>query len=174
MLEARAAHAPGVVHLVCRKPIHRRQRAMQLSSDGLLRLSIDELLSLPIAHLVSGVDSELSGACSVALRECGRETVISGYTEWVSTSSPAVSIGWDWQLQLSLAQQTLQWARLGQPRTNVMLVYAAGGDTGWIKNLELLATVVDALPWQDPLVRAVGLSPGLGVVDAPVGHCAVP
>lgn len=147
---------------------------MRLSPDGLLRLSLDELLSLPIEHLVSGVDTELAGACPVALRECGRQTVISGYTEWVSASSPAVSIGWDWQLQLSQAQQTFEWARLGQPRTNVMLVYAAGGDTGWIKNLELLTTVVDALPWQDHLVRAVGLSPGLGAVEAPAGHCAMP
>ena len=85
-----------------------------------------------------------------------------------------VSIGWDGQLQLSQAQQTFEWARLGQPRTNVMLVYAAGGDTGWIKNLELLASVVDALPWQDHLVRAVGLSPELGSVEVPAGDCTVP
>ena len=147
---------------------------MRLSPDGLLRLSLDELLSLPIEHLMSGVDTELAGTCPVALRECGRQTVISGYTEWASATSPAVSIGWDWQLQLSQAQQTFEWARLGQPRTNVMLVYAAGGDTGRIKNLELLTTVVDALPWQDHLVRAVGLSPGLGAVDALAGHCAMP
>jgi hypothetical protein len=132
---------------------------MQLSSDGLLRLSIDELLSLPIQHLVSGVDTDPVCASTACVQACGRETVISGYTEWVSASLPAVSIGWDWQLQTSAAQQPLRCSRLGHPRTNVMLVYAAGGDTGWDKNLELLSTVVDALPWQDRLVRAVGLQP---------------
>jgi hypothetical protein len=122
-------------------------------------MSLDELLSLPIAHLVSGVDAERAGSGLAALQACGRETLICGYTEWVSASWPAVSLGWDWHLQLDgpLAPQPLRWARLGQPRTNVMLVYTAGGDAGWSKNLEMLATVVDALPWQDPLVRAVGL-----------------
>lgn len=33
--------------------------AMQVSPDGLLRLSIDELLSLPIHHLMSAVDLDL-------------------------------------------------------------------------------------------------------------------
>lgn len=131
--------------------------------DGLLRLSIDELLSLPIHHLVSGVDTEFSGSAPPAIRECGRETVISGYTEWVSLSSPVVSIGWDWQLQLLFAHTPFRWVRFGLPRTNVMLVNAAGWDSPWTKNLELLSTVVDALPWESSLVRAVGLQAGKSV-----------
>ena len=139
---------------------------MHLSSDGLLRLSIGELLSLPIQHLMSGVDAETALHRVQLTQACGRPTQISGYTEWVTASVPAVSIGWDWQLQLQpapqwwsqplLAQPPFCWARLGPPRTNIMLVYAAGGDTGWHKNLALLGTVVDALPWQDRLQRAVG------------------
>jgi len=132
---------------------------MRLSCDGLLRLSIDELLSLHIEHLLSGVDSEVAGAHFLSVKQCGRETVISGYTEWVSASSPAVSIGWDWHLQLSMSQQPFRWKRIGPPRTNVMLVYSAGGEAGWAKNLELLSTVVDALPWQNRLLLAVGLQP---------------
>ena len=135
-----------------------RAVVMQVSPDGLLRLSIDELLSLPIEHLISGLDGPEHGPLA---RVCGSETVISGYTEWVSTSFPAVSIGWDWELQLLWHDRPFAWRRLGQPRTNVMLVYAAGGDTGWARNLELLSTVVDALPWQDRLVRAVGIAPHL-------------
>ena len=36
-----------------------------------------------------------------------------------------------------------------------MLVYSTGNDTGWHKNLELLSTVVDALPWQEQLSHSV-------------------
>lgn len=131
--------------------------AMQVSPDGLLRLSIDELLSLPIRHLMSAVDMEAAPP-RVA---CGCATTISGYTEWVSVSSPVVSIGWDWHIGLWTTQRPFAWARLGQPRSNVMLVYSTGNDTGWHKNLELLATVVDALPWQEQLSHSVaGLLPG--------------
>lgn len=145
---------------------------MQLSVDGLLRLSIDELLSLSMEHWMSGVDADVAPYCASAIQGCGRATAISGYTEWISASAPAVSIGWDWVLQpqpvsLTWRQPLLSpppfyWMRLGPPRTNVMLVYAAGGDTGWRKNLELLSTVVDALPWQDRLLRAVCLSSACG------------
>jgi hypothetical protein len=86
---------------------------------------------------------------------CGCETTISGYTEWVSASCPVVSIGWDWHISLLTAQRPFVWSRLGQPRSNVMLVYSSGNDTGWQKNLELLSTVVDALPWQEQLSHAV-------------------
>lgn len=131
---------------------------MQLSSDGLLRLSIEELLCLPIEHLLSGLDAPDHAS---ALRVCGSETEISGYTEWVSISRPAVSIGWDWKLQLRCYNRSVAWQRVGKPRTNVMLVYASGADTGWARNLELLSTVVDALPWQDRLGHAVGMAPHL-------------
>lgn len=86
---------------------------------------------------------------------CGCETTISGYTEWVSASCPVVSIGWDWHIRLWTAQRPFALARLGQPRSNVMLVYSTGNDTGWHKNLELLSTVVDALPWQEQLSQSV-------------------
>lgn len=129
--------------------------ALQVSPDGLLRLSIDELLSLPIHHLMSAVDTDLAPSPGAA---CGSQTTISGYTEWVSASCPVVSIGWDWHICLWATQRPFTWCRLGQPRSNVMLVYSSGSDTGWRKNLELLATVVDALPWQEQLSHSV---PGL-------------
>jgi len=44
---------------------------------------------------------------------------------------------------------------MGLPRSNVMLVDAAGYDAGWERNLELLATVVDALPWRELIPEAV-------------------
>ena len=121
---------------------------MQASPDGLIRLSIDELLSMPIVHLISGVDME-----DAHNKVCGQETSISGYTEWVSSSTPPVSIGWDWCIMPSASHP--HWIRVGAPRSNVMLVYATGDDAGWSKNLEILSTVVDALPWREQIPQVV-------------------
>ena len=66
-------------------------KPMRIAANGLIRLSIEELLSTPITHLVSGVDVDDSPKLST----CGKATSISGYTEWVSTSDPIISIGWD-------------------------------------------------------------------------------
>ena len=124
-------------------------RPMRISSDGLIRLSIEELLSTPITHLVSGVDAE---DCP-KLSTCGKATSISGYTEWVSTKDPTISIGWDWCIQ-STPSGTL-WVRVGLPSSNVMLIEDAGNDTGWQRSHDILATVVDALPWQEQLPHFV-------------------
>lgn len=122
---------------------------MRISSDGLIRLSIEELLSTPISHFVSGVDLE---GCQ-KLSSCGKATSISGYTEWVSKRAPIISIGWDWCIRLTSSGPL--WTRVGLPRSNVMLVDATDGDADWEKNLEILATVVDALPWREHLLQAV-------------------
>lgn len=118
---------------------------MRISSDGLIHLSIEELLSTPISHFASGVDLEICQKLST----CGRVTSISGYTEWVSKSTPIISIGWDWCIHITSAGPL--WARVGLPRTNVMLVDAASSDSTWERNLEILATVADALPWREHL-----------------------
>ena len=122
---------------------------MRIASNGLIRLSIEELLSTPITHLVSGVDVE---DCP-KLGTCGKATTISGYTEWVSTSEPTISIGWDWCIQFTPAG-TL-WSRVGLPSSNVMLIEEAGHDTGWERSRDILATVIDALPWREQLPQLV-------------------
>lgn len=122
---------------------------MHISSDGLIRLSIEELLTTPIEHLVSGVDEE---SCT-AVSTCGTATSISGYTEWVSTSQPTITIGWDWCIQSTTFGA--RWVRVGLPSSNVMLTEGAGVDTGWERSRTLLATVVDALPWREKLPTIV-------------------
>lgn len=122
---------------------------MQVSPDGLIRLSIEELLSTPMSHFVSGVDLE----CCQDVSACGKETSIAGYTEWVSKRTPVISIGWDWRIRLAIAGPL--WVRVGLPRSNVMLVDARGNDAVWVENLKMLATVADALPWQEHLPKAV-------------------
>jgi hypothetical protein len=118
---------------------------MHISPDGLIRLSIEELLATPIEHLVSGVDEESKAALST----CGTATTISGYTEWVSTHEPTISIGWDWCIQSTAFGP--RWMRVGLPSSNVMLTEGEGSDTGWQRSRDILATVVDALPWREKL-----------------------
>lgn len=50
---------------------------MRISLNGLIRLSIAELISTPMTHLVSGVDVEDGPKLST----CGTATSISGYTD---------------------------------------------------------------------------------------------
>jgi len=123
---------------------------MHLSSDGLIRLTLDQLLSTPLEHLVSGVDQDASPPFTNA---CGTQTVLSGYTEWVSANDPVISIGWDWRLQTSAAG--MRWIRVGLPRSNLMLTQDTGHDTPWHGNLEILGTVVDALAWREILPHVV-------------------
>jgi Domain of unknown function (DUF4902) len=129
---------------------------MQVSTDGLIRLTLDELMSLPIRHLFSGVD----GDPSLGPSSCGRPTTISGFTEWASHTQPLVTLGWDWCL--SPTSGSLLWSRLGEPRTNVLLTHEDGAEKSWAQSLEELGTVVDALPWSDEVPKLLGTSPDAG------------
>ena len=122
---------------------------MHLSPDGLIRLTVDQLLSTPLEHLVSGVDLDANGQAA----SCGTQTSLSGYTEWISTRDPTISIGWDWRLQ-TLASG-VRWVRVGLPRSNLMLTQDTGTDATWHGNLEILGTVVDALAWKEILPHVV-------------------
>lgn len=116
---------------------------MQISPEGLIRLSISELLATPMKHLVSGVDED--GASP--LSHCGSATMISGYTEWISTNTPTISIGWDWHIQ-SGAYGSF-WVRVGLPSSNVLLIKGRDNSEAWGESRNLLATVADALPWRE-------------------------
>ncbi|GLS05605.1 hypothetical protein GCM10007860_27620 [Chitiniphilus shinanonensis] len=121
---------------------------MKTSEDGLIHLSIDELLSLRLQHLLSGLDHEAATERDV----CGGMSYICGYTEWVSMTQPAVSLGWDWCIRPVFRGSAL--ARVGEVRSNVCLVNEGGNAASWERNLEALAMVVDALPWKE-MVPAV-------------------
>jgi hypothetical protein len=122
---------------------------MRLSLDGLIHLTVEELLSTPMKHLISGVDLDEMDF----LKSCGMMTTISGFTEWASTESSSISIGWDWYVQTTIFGHRL--TRVGLPRSNLILTKNAGEDTSWDKNLEILGTVVDALPWREMIPNAI-------------------
>lgn len=120
------------------------------SDDGFLRMSLDDLLSTPLLHLVSGLD----GVVRQFTSRCGSPTDISGYTEWVSASDPQVSLGWSWRLDM-YADGCCRLTRVGLPYSNVMLVDEKCRDYEWGRSLELLATIVDAMPWRDKTIQAL-------------------
>jgi len=115
---------------------------------GLVRLSLDEILSAALVHLASGLDED-----DPSRGRHDHATCLSGYTEWVSRGTPVITLGWDWYI--CACQGSPQWRRLGAPRSNVMFVDEARLDVGWSRNLAMLVTLVDALPWSECTSRAL-------------------
>lgn len=110
--------------------------------DGYVRLTFKELQQTSLVHLVSGLDEETTDL----LRVGAFFAEITGYTEWVSNTTPAISIGWDWILQSSQLGE-LYYKRTCEPRNNLMLVDAHQGDLGYAKTATLIEAVVDQLNW---------------------------
>jgi hypothetical protein len=121
---------------------------MHVSETGQVRATVDDLLSVHFLHLISGLDTE-AGHPS---KTCGRPTAISGFTEWVGQSLLPISIGWDWKLEVT--GSLVRLVRINRPRTNVQLTNAAGQDLDWEQNLQILGTIVDALPWAISVVSS--------------------
>jgi hypothetical protein len=57
--------------------------------------------------------------------EGGKEASISGYSEWLSDTSPRVTVGWDWRLDLTTGSP--RYLREGMPRSNIMLIDPVNG-----------------------------------------------
>lgn len=101
---------------------------------------------LHLCHFISGLDDELS---EPPLKD-GCAISISGYTEWLSSTMPLISVGWDWHLDL--ATGTPVYVRDGLPRTNLMAFDSASTeDMGDQKTGHLLATLIDHLGWQEAI-----------------------
>lgn len=122
---------------------------MKISPDGLIHLSLKELLEIPLVHFYSSLDDEIT----TPIQQCGTVAPISGYTEWINTSQPTVSIGWDWVLEIS--QNGIQWKRFGLPRTNLVLLDEHARAFDWTSNLVELTEIVDRLLWQDQVAQAL-------------------
>lgn len=125
---------------------------MNISAEGLVRVSLEELLSMPITHRYSGIDEHRLNAVSA----CGRRTTICGYTEWGTSTRLVVSLGWDWRVDVSGG--TVRLVRRDSLRTNALLVDSLGQDLTWESSLGCLATVVDSLQWSI-IVQAVVADP---------------
>lgn len=125
------------------------RRAVWVGADGLVRMTVHELLDMHFHH----VWTEIDAGAQDPIGTCGTACEWTGFTEWVSAESPRITLGWDWRLRcVSDAVVLLQD---GEARTNVMLVDADNRDVGWIKNLQVLSTLVQAVGWAEPVQRAL-------------------
>lgn len=122
---------------------------MMLSEDGYVRLELAKLLNTPLEHLLSGLDEEPP----ISQKEGASAAVISGYTEWISSTKPAITLGWDWYLDAT--EGSPRCIRVGSPRSNVMLLDTEKKDLGAIQTDLLLESAIDAIPWQQKTFQAI-------------------
>lgn len=120
---------------------------MKISNQGLVRLTFEALTTIPLSHLISGLDTD----CAESV--CGRPTEITGFTEWTTQTNPAITIGWDWKIEFKDGHS--RYERLGHPRSNLMLIDDQGQDHGWDKNLVQISQFVDSVPWSATVDEAV-------------------
>jgi hypothetical protein len=120
-----------------------------LFEDGYVRLTFEALCNLPLFHLLSGLDEDDPASSS----EGAILTMISGYTEWISATTPVITLGWDWQLAASQGRPCC--VRVSEPRSNVMLLDAQQRDLGSARTARLLETVIDRLPWQNKIISYI-------------------
>ena len=125
--------------------------ALTVSEDGYIRLSWHTLLGLDFSHLASGLDEEPG-----RLRDAATPTLISGYTEWVSNTWPAVSIGWDWLLDMH--NRNISLRRINDPRSNILLQRDDGRDCSSACSARQTGSFVDRLDWIGHVGRHVGIA----------------
>lgn len=124
-------------------PGYARIPMITVSDDGYIRLTLEIFLAIPLAHLISDFDDDKP----MLFPRGASMAHLSGYTEWLSTMTPNITLGWDWLLDVSNGHPL--YVRLGAARSNIMLVDAMQHDLGTTTTSVLLETVIDALTWQE-------------------------
>jgi hypothetical protein len=114
------------------------------SDDGYLRLTLRHLHAVPLVHLISGLDIDPGDEQPESVG--AMLAVIAGYTEWASLTTPAISVAWDWLLHV--ADREVRYLRMGEPRSNIMLLDPHRRDLGPMQTAVALALLVDELVWQ--------------------------
>lgn len=115
---------------------------MRLSPDSYVRLTSEQFQVIVLRHMWSGLDPE----DPASLHDGAIQTRITGYTEWVSETVPAITLGWDWQLQE--LSGCARYLRVGSPRSNIMLIDALWNDLGAVKTSKALRAAIDETDWQ--------------------------
>ncbi|MEO6147893.1 MAG: DUF4902 domain-containing protein [Sulfuriferula sp.] len=124
---------------------------LSVSADGYIRLSFAKLQSLTLVHLISGLDEN----STASIYSGAIPTEITGYTEWVNTTTPAITIGWDWQMHADQDRTLLH--RISAPRSNLMLQDSLGIDVGPAKTTVILEALVNELDWSNIVRNHIGL-----------------
>ena len=123
---------------------------LAVSEDGYVRLTLSAFRAIPLRHLVSDLDQDTASSRNAI---GASEATILGFTEWVSDTLPALSVGWDWYLDTTSGQA--RYVRDGEIRSNVMLVEPGLGDLGGWATSETLCAAIDALDWQSQTTQYI-------------------
>lgn len=120
-----------------------------LSEDGYVRVSYAGLQDTPLIHLLSGLDEEDLDLGQSESNVCN----ITGYTEWVSTTVPVITIGWDWRLEVAYGYPL--YVRDGPLRSNLMLMDGKQRDLGPYESARYVEKVVDSIAWQQETNKGI-------------------
>ena len=118
--------------------------ALAVSPDGYVRLTTTAFRAIPLNHLLSELDADISLPPSTA--SGATLASIVGYTEWSSQTTPALSLGWDWRIATAAGQ--VRYQRDGEVRSNIMLVDVRRRDLGALATGVLLCVAIDMLEWE--------------------------
>lgn|GEM_PF-215558 len=130
---------------VLQHSIYDKSSEVMLSEDGFVRLTYETLIQTLFHHLISIKEGSSSS---------DSPSILFGYTEWVSATSPIISIGWDWELIHTAQFVTV--SRIGLPRGNHMLINHLNQDFGLQATLDLTAQWVDRyLSWESTLKNEI-------------------
>ena len=121
------------------------------SCDGYVRLTFESFLEFKMVHLYSGMDEENKKFDNAA----ASLSSITGYTEWVCYSTPAITIGWNWKMTAIQGKANL--VHSGEPGSNLMFVCQQGNDVGADETRQLLINWIKAFGWQTETLKAVCL-----------------
>ena len=122
-----------------------------LSKDGYVRMTPADFNNIPLEHFMSGLDEDHVTSHHVSTDAC----TISGYTEWISTISPVITIGWDWLIDVTHGRP--HYLLVGFPRSNVMFRNAAARDLGHIRTAALLKDAITTIHWQVETAKAISV-----------------
>jgi hypothetical protein len=120
-----------------------------VSADSYIRVPLARLLDVPLIHLLSSLDETRPDSTPFVTNVC----TISGYTEWITTTTPAITIGWDWEQ--TVRNSVSNYVRVGNPRSNLMLLDDRERDLGYGASAVLLGSLVDTLLWQTEVNQAI-------------------
>lgn len=127
---------------------------LTISIDGLIHLTRAELHSIPLHHLLSGLDEHSPPSSHTA----ASPTQITGYTEWVSHTQPTLSLGWDWQLGDGTHPQRI--TRISPVHSNIIMLDDTAhtdtlSDSSPLQSEAWLAEHIEAIAWQTTVLQFI-------------------
>jgi hypothetical protein len=116
-------------------------RQPTVSPDGYIRLPFNHFSEMEFVHLTSDFDPDFL----VELNIQAVPAITAGFSEWVSTTQPAISLGWGWFVhnrsrRLLVAPDVI--------RSNVMLIDVRGYDLGAAVTSSIFNTWLSIHDWQ--------------------------